>query len=39
MPALAGAVDELATRIERDGLTGVTPADLRLRLRAAGGQA
>ena len=28
---------ELADRIERDGLDGVTPGDLRLRLRAAAG--
>jgi len=31
------AAGELADRIERDGLDGVTPGDLRLRLRAAAG--
>ena len=36
-PAVARAAGELAARIERDGLTGVTPADLRLRLLAGDG--
>jgi hypothetical protein len=35
VPAVARAAGELATRIERDGLTDVTPPDLRLRLLAA----
>jgi hypothetical protein len=35
VPAVSRAAGELATRIERDGLGGVTAADLRLRLRAA----
>jgi uncharacterized protein len=32
---VAGAAGDLADRIERDGLAGLTPADLRPRLRAA----
>jgi hypothetical protein len=36
VPGVAGTADELAARIERDGLAGVTPADLKLRLLAAG---
>jgi hypothetical protein len=36
VPAVTRAAGELAARIERDGLGGVTAADLRPRLRAAG---
>lgn len=36
-PAVTRVAGELATRIERAGLDDVTPADLRLRLRTAGG--
>jgi hypothetical protein len=34
---ISRAAGELADRIERDGLDGVTPGDLQLRLRAAAG--
>jgi uncharacterized protein len=34
---VAGAAGELAARIERDGLAGVTPADLQLRLLVPAG--
>jgi hypothetical protein len=37
VPAVIRAADELATRIERDGLDPVAPADLQFRLRAADG--
>ncbi len=37
VPGISRAAGELAGRIERDGLGSVSPGQLRLRLRAAGG--
>jgi hypothetical protein len=37
VPGVVAMAGTLADRIERDGLSGLTPVDLRLRLRAGAG--